>query len=80
MDWIRELFALFDGLVFSGPVGLAKPDRAIFEHLLNHHGLDAQECVFINDTSRNIIACEAVGIHGILFDGDAVSLRRTLEL
>ncbi len=79
VDWIRDTFALFDGLVFSGPVGLAKPDRAIFEHLLDRHGLRAQDCVFIDDTPRNITACEAVGIRGILFDGDAVNLRRTLE-
>lgn len=80
VEWIRELFSLFDGLVFSGPIGMAKPDPAIFEHLLTHYGLRAEECVFIDDAPRNITACEAVGIRGILFDGDAANLRDTLGL
>ncbi len=78
VDWIRELFSLFDGLVFSGPIGLAKPDRAIFEHLLTRYDLRAEECVFIDDAPRNIAACEAVGIRGILFDGDVQKVRDTL--
>ncbi len=78
VDWIRELFSLFDGLVFSGPIGLAKPDRAIFEYVLNRYGLRAEECVFIDDSPKNVAACEAVGIHGILFDGDAQKVRDTL--
>lgn len=80
IDWIRELFSLFDGLVFSGPIGMAKPDRAIFEYVLDHHDLRAEECVFIDDAPRNIAACEAVGIRGILFDGDEAKLRETLGL
>ena len=80
VEWIRELFSLFDGLVFSGPIGLAKPDRAIFEYLLGQYDLRAEECVFIDDAPRNIAACEAVGIRGILFDGDAAKLRDTLGL
>lgn len=80
VDWIRELFSLFDGLVFSGPIGLTKPDRAIFEYLLNRYDLRAEECVFIDDAPRNIAACEAVGIRGILFDGDADTVRQALGL
>lgn len=78
--WIRDLFSLFDGLVFSGPIGMAKPHRDIFEYILNHYDLRAEECVFIDDTPKNITACEAVGIRGILFDGDANKVRQTLGM
>lgn len=80
VDWIRELFSLFDGLVFSGPIGLAKPDPAIFEQLLARYELHAEECVFIDDAPQNIAACETVGIRGILFDGDVAKLRATLGI
>ena len=80
VEWIRELFSLFDGLVFSGPIGIAKPHREIFDYFLEHHGLRAEESVFIDDTPKNITACEAVGIRGILFDGDADKVRAALGI
>ena len=80
VPWIRELFSMFDGLVFSGPIGLAKPHREIFAYILDHYDLRAEECVFIDDTPKNITACEAVGIRGVLFDGDADNVREILGL
>ena len=80
VGWIRELFSLFDGLVFSGPIGLAKPDRAIFEYVLNRYNLRAEECIFIDDSPKNIAACETIGIRGFLFDGDAQKVRDALGL
>ncbi len=80
VDWIRELFSLFDGLVFSGPIGMAKPHWEIFEYILDHYDLRAEECVFIDDTPSNIAACEAVGIRGILFDGNANNVRKALGI
>ncbi len=76
--YIRDLFDLFDGLVFSGPIGLAKPSRAIYEHLLNRFQLTAEECLFIDDNAGNIAAAKAVGIHGYLFDGNVNALRKSL--
>ncbi|MBE6763184.1 MAG: HAD family phosphatase [Ruminococcaceae bacterium] len=76
---LAQLFSLFDGLVFSAPIGLVKPHCEIFEHLLTRFSLNAEECVFIDDSQNNIDGCEAVGIHGILFDGDAAALRKTLK-
>ncbi len=79
IPWLAELFGLFDGLVFSAPIGLTKPHREIFEHLLTRFELQAADCVFIDDSQRNINGCEAVGIHGVLFDGNAAHLRHELE-
>lgn len=76
--WINELLSRFDGLVFSGDIGIVKPNREIFEYILKKYGLKAEECVFIDDSEKNIAGCEAVGIKGYLFDGNADRLRRQL--
>ena len=34
ITWIEELFSKFDGLVFSGPIGLIKPGKEIFDYLI----------------------------------------------
>ena len=78
--WIGELFSLFDGLVFSAEVGMTKPDRAIFDHLLKKYALSPADCVFIDDSEKNLAGAEKAGIRGILFDGDVTALRNTLGL
>ena len=78
--WIASLFSLFDGLVFSGPIGLAKPQQEIFHHLLNQYSLIPGDCIFIDDRLENIAAAETVGIKGYLFDGNAEALRQALNI
>ena len=46
---------------------MTKPDRQIYELLLERFGLKAVECVFLDDTKKNIDGAHVVGIHGILF-------------
>ena len=75
---LASLLALFDGLVFSGPLHLVKPDAAIFRHLLETYHLHAEDCVFIDDSPINVQGARAVGIDAVLFNGDAQSLRATL--
>lgn len=78
VPWIKNLFSLFDGLVFSGPVGIVKPHREIFDYVLKKYDLKAEECIFIDDSPINIQGAEAVGIKAYLFDGDADRLRKYL--
>ncbi len=76
-NWPAEKFALvrpqypffeaFDGLVISGEVRLVKPDKAIFELLLERIGRPAGECLFIDDHDRNIVAARELGFQTILF-------------
>lgn len=73
-----ELFSQFDGLVFSGPLGITKPGKAIFQHLLSTYGLQAEDCIFIDDAPKNVAGAQAVGIQGYLFDGDVQRLRQAL--
>ena len=62
------LFDIFDGLVFSGEIKLAKPDIRIFEHILNKYSLSANECVFVDDNEKNISAAKQCNINAYLFD------------
>ena len=78
--WIKELFDNFDGMVFSGVIGKIKPDKDIFEHLLKTFNLNADECIFIDDSQKNIDGAKKVGIKGYLFDGDAKNLREYLDI
>lgn len=73
---MRRVLAPFDGLVFSGPLHLIKPDTRIFRYLLDTYGLSAEECLFIDDSPKNIAGAESLGIHTYLFDGDAEKLTK----
>lgn len=75
---LEELFSLFDGLVFSAPLGMVKPNAEIFEYLLNKYKLDRAETAFIDDSEKNINGARAVGIKGVLFDGDVQKLKDKL--
>lgn len=58
----------FDGKVFSFDCKYIKPEEDIYQELLNRYGLEAGECVFIDDRPENIDAAEKIGIKGIVFD------------
>lgn len=75
---IERTLSLFDGLVFSGEMKMVKPDTEIFTHLLDTYSLDPKDCIFIDDTLKNIKGAETAGIKGYLFDGDSKRLRATL--
>ena len=73
-----EIFDLFDGLVFSGPIGIVKPSKEIFKYLLSKYNIKAEDSVFIDDNKNNIDGAKNVGINAILFDGDANKLKSQL--
>lgn len=58
-----------DGKVVSGFVRMVKPDADIYEYLLSEYGLNADECVFIDDREENVETAKALGMGGIVFQG-----------
>ena len=72
---VKEIFDMFDGLVFSVPIGKIKPTKDIYNHILQKYSLIADETIFIDDNEKNIIGAENCGIKGYLFDGDADKLK-----
>jgi len=56
---------MFDAIVISGEVGMRKPDREIFEHVLRLLGVQAGATVFVDDLEHNVRAAEAIGLVGV---------------
>lgn len=69
------LDAAFDALVFSGEVGMRKPDREIFEHAASLVDATLEDSVFIDDAPANVKAAEGYGLTGVLHGGDDEATR-----
>lgn len=75
-EWSRKLKDRFglarfvSGFVVSGDVGVRKPDRAIFECLLQRTGTKPEEIVLVDDRIANLDAAAEIGIRTVLFAGD----------
>jgi 2-haloacid dehalogenase len=54
-------FKLFDGIVISGEEKLIKPDKKIFEIILERYHLKAKNALFIDDNMNNIQAAKEIG-------------------
>lgn len=66
--WERfSFFKEFDGIVLSGQEKTIKPEKKIFEILLQRYQLKAQECFFIDDVAKNVVAAQELGINAVLF-------------
>ena len=61
---------LFDDVVCSAVVGMAKPEHAIYRLAAERLGLPVEECVFIDDSRRNVTAAEEVGMTAIYYRVD----------
>ena len=62
-----EFLNWFDGIVVSGEEKMRKPTPEFYHILLNRYEVNAQECLFIDDNYRNILAAEKIGIECIHF-------------
>jgi 2-haloacid dehalogenase len=81
-NWSAELFptaralyprldTLFGVTVVSGTEGVVKPDPAIYRALLVRTGLSAAECLFIDDSAKNVAGAQAVGMQAHHFTDPA---------
>ena len=57
----------FDGAVISSHEHLLKPERAIYERLLERYDLNPAETLFTDDKKTNLLAAEELGINTIHF-------------
>ena len=61
---------MFDGGVFSGEIGISKPQPEIFRYLLDKYNLNPKECFFVDDLSANIQGALNLGIDGYQYNGN----------
>ena len=73
-----DFFRLFDGHTVSCYYYLLKPEKEIYDTLIDKFNLIPEETVFIDDTKVNIDACEKEGIRGIHLP-DYTELKQKLE-
>ena len=83
-NWSVELFpvarerfdflAWFEGILISGEVGVNKPDRKIFEHLIERFGIEPATAIFIDDSSANVATAATLEFSGIQFTDAGGSL------
>ncbi len=65
----NDFFTLFHGIVVSYEEGFIKPEREIYQVLLERYSLLANETLFIDDRLVNIRGAREMGIEGILYEG-----------
>ncbi len=57
-----EFKACFDAFYLSHEIGMRKPNEDIYQFVLKQHNLEANTCLFIDDTKDNTEAAAALGI------------------
>lgn len=62
------LGAVFDPIVVSADCGCTKDGPAIFRHALTHLGTTPASTLFIDNSARNLVAPQALGMHTLHFD------------
>lgn len=62
-----EQKALFDVVVLSRQLGLAKPDPLAYEAAATQLGLLPEECLFVDDREHHTEGARVAGMHAVLF-------------
>jgi len=63
--WFKELF---DDIIISSEIKLAKPDPKIFEYLLERINEKSKSVLFVDDSQINIEVAIKTGINGYLYE------------
>jgi 2-haloacid dehalogenase len=73
-----SFFKEFDGIVVSGTEKLIKPDKRIYQLLMERYFIKAEESIFIDDNIYNVKAAQDLGFHAIHFE-NATQLEANLS-
>ncbi|HUC78839.1 MAG TPA: HAD family phosphatase [Candidatus Saccharimonadales bacterium] len=73
----NDLEKYFDEIVVSSEVGMVKPNKEIFEFIIDRLAIDSSEILFIDDNKLYVEAAEKAGIKSIQFIS-AVKLKSDL--
>lgn len=72
--------AYFDGIVVSADIHMVKPDIRIYRYILERFGLQADECLFIDDRQENVDGAAHAGMHSAVFQNDFEEIRKRYQL
>jgi epoxide hydrolase-like predicted phosphatase len=65
---------LVDVIIYSHKVGMAKPDRRIFEMACERLGVQPAEMIFLDDNEIHFVTARELGLHAIFFQNTAQAI------
>lgn len=72
-EFLTEYYGLnlyFKEKVVSGAVHMRKPDKEIFLYTLEKLGCEPQDCVFVDNSVKNLLVAGEAGMQTVLFNRD----------
>ncbi len=75
---VHRIHHVFDIIVNSARVGMAKPDVRIFHLAAERAGVEPAGCVHVDDLLQNVRGAEEAGFRAVHYEGDCPALERSL--
>ena len=75
-EWSRYLLKLhglekyFKDCIISGEIHMRKPESRIFIYAIERIKCNPQECIFVDNSVKNLNAAQKIGINPVLFNRD----------
>ena len=66
----HHLNTYFKEKIVSGDVRMRKPDKQIFQYTLDRLQCRPEKCIFVDNSVKNLLVAEEVGMNTILFNRD----------
>ena len=60
-----DLSSAFEQVFLSNQLGMKKPEEEMFAHALKNYNLNPEETILIDDTKKNLVSAQRVGIRPI---------------
>lgn len=79
LRYYHKIDGLFDVIVNSCQVGVAKPDERIYRLAAERMDVEPSACVHIDDLAHNVEGARQAGFYGIHHRGDYAALERELR-
>jgi putative hydrolase of the HAD superfamily len=61
----------FGDVILSANTGVRKPDRKIFEIAIERLGVEPADCIFVDNSVKNLLSARSVGMGTVLFNRDS---------
>ncbi|HIA36057.1 MAG TPA: HAD family phosphatase [Flavobacteriales bacterium] len=71
---ISDLERFFEKVYYSHLIGMRKPDKKVFEYVLEENDLVPSETLFIDDSPQHVKGAKETGIHGKLLEKESAVL------
>lgn len=63
------LMEIFNKVYYSWQTGFVKPSRECFELMIKENGLNPQECLYFDDSEKNVEIAKGLGMKAYIFEG-----------